>query len=60
MSLDYVTSEEIFRGRKRVIFRATLEKDARAAIVKTLSAEHPSKADITIKQQVSLDFMIES
>ena len=46
MISGYSISEEIFRGRKRIVYRGNREGDAKAVIIKTLSAEHPSDSDI--------------
>jgi len=42
----YIISVEIFRGRKRIVYRGTRKKDNKAVIIKTLSTEYPSDADI--------------
>ena len=42
----YLISEEIFRGRKRIVYRGMREEDNRAVILKTLSTEYPSDSDI--------------
>ena len=42
----YLIAEEIFRGRKRIVYRGIRKEDNRAVILKTLSTEYPSDSDI--------------
>ncbi|MGI9542872.1 MAG: sigma 54-interacting transcriptional regulator, partial [Cyclobacteriaceae bacterium] len=42
----YAISEEIFRGRKRIVYRGVREEDNQEVIIKTLSTEYPSDTDI--------------
>ncbi len=42
----YTITEEIFRGRKRIVYRGTGDEDDKAVIIKTLSTEYPSDSDI--------------
>ena len=42
----YTISEEIFRGRKRIVYRGIREEDKQLVIIKTLSTEYPSDSDI--------------
>ena len=42
----YLISEEIFRGRKRIVYRGTRDEDDKAVIIKTLSTEYPSDSNI--------------
>ena len=42
----YSIDKEIFRGRKRIVYRGEREKDKLPVIIKTLRTEHPSDSDI--------------
>ncbi len=42
----YSIDNEIFRGRKRIVYRGEREKDNLPVIIKTLNTEHPSDSDI--------------
>src|SRR5262245_38405330 len=44
----YTIQEEIFRGRKRVVFRGLKEPEKNPVIIKTISTEFPSHSDLTI------------
>ena len=46
MIAGYSIDNEIFRGRKRIVYRGEREKDNLPVIIKTLNTEHPSDSDI--------------
>ncbi len=43
----YEIQQEIYRGRRRVVFRATRQRDARPAIIKTPADEFPAPAQVS-------------
>ena len=43
----YDIKEEIYRGRRRVVFRAVRQRDGRAAVVKTPADEFPTPAQLS-------------
>ena len=56
----YTIHDEIYRGRRRVVYRGERDRDRRAVIVKTCATEYPSSTDIANLQReydiiVSLD-----
>jgi len=42
----YLISEEFFKGRKRIVYRAIREEDKKPVIIKTLSKENPSDSEV--------------
>ena len=46
MLSGYQNTNEIFRGRKRIVYRATSEKNNNEVILKTLNTENPGASDI--------------
>lgn len=42
----YLISEEIFRGRKKIVYRAIREEDKKPVILKILSKENPNDSEI--------------
>ena len=42
----YTIHHEIYRGRKRVVYRGEREQDHRSVIIKTLNTDYPSTTDI--------------
>ena len=47
----YTIHDEIYRGRRRVVYRGERERDRRAVILKTCAAEYPSSTDIAKLQR---------
>jgi serine/threonine protein kinase len=43
----YEIQQEIYRGRRRVVFRAVRERDRRPAVIKTSSDEFPTPAQLS-------------
>ncbi len=43
----YQVKEELFRSSRTVIYRALRDSDQTGVIIKTLSSEYPSNADLT-------------
>ena len=47
MLAGYNIVEEVFRGRKRIVYRGIREADDKSVIIKTLNTEYPGDFDIT-------------
>ena len=47
MLSGFQQTREIFRGRKRIVYRATSENDNNEVILKTLNTENPEASDIS-------------
>ncbi|MGH7792176.1 MAG: serine/threonine protein kinase, partial [Thermodesulfobacteriota bacterium] len=51
----YKIEEEIYRGRKRIVYRARREQDSMPVIIKTLIADLPDEKDIaTLKREYEM------
>ncbi|ETW97489.1 MAG: hypothetical protein ETSY2_44510, partial [Candidatus Entotheonella gemina] len=47
----YTIHDELYRGRKRVVYRGEREQDQRSVIIKTFNTEFPSSTDIANLQR---------
>lgn len=42
----YSIAEEIYRGRKRIVYRGMRDKDKNPVIIKTIFSDYPSSTDV--------------